>query len=160
MTAIKLRTGILAITLGMMAGGALAVNAAAQNPDAIDNARSAAKSLQQKQADDTNAAGVTDNKPAPGAPAPAVKPAVIPGSKPAAASTVKAASASNQLQKVNVTPGSDGVQLEIISNNSVCWWNCRERSVPLRRITSLSAAMESRACALERTVRPRLPPAW
>jgi len=119
MTAIKLRTGILAITLGMMAGGALAVNAAAQNPDAIDNARSAAKSLQQKQADDTNAAGVTDNKPAPGAPAPAVKPAVIPGSKPAAASTVKAASASNQLQKVNVTPGSDGVQLEIISNNSV-----------------------------------------
>jgi Tfp pilus assembly protein PilP len=117
MTAIKLRTGILAIT--MMVGGALAGNAIAQNPDAIDNARSTAKSLQQKQANDTNTAAVTDNKPAPGAPAPAVKPAVIPGSKPVAASTVKAASASNQLQKVNVTPGADGVQLEIISNNSV-----------------------------------------
>lgn len=76
----KLTTGILA--MAMMAGGAWA-----QNPDAIDNARSVAKSLQQKQANDgnaaLNAAGVPA-KPAPGAPAPAIKPAVIPASKPAA----------------------------------------------------------------------------
>ena len=124
MTAIKLRTGILAITITMVTGGALATHAAAQSPNDIDNARSAAKSLQQKQANDTNAA--PDNKPAPGAPAPAVKPAVIPGSKPASASApasaakaVSASSAHNQLQKVNVTPGADGVQVEIISNNSI-----------------------------------------
>ena len=77
----KLTTGILAIA--MMSGAAWA-----QNPDAIDNARSVAKSLQQKQANDTNAAlnaaGVpAPAKPVPGAPAPAVKPAVIPVSKPA-----------------------------------------------------------------------------
>jgi Tfp pilus assembly protein PilP len=45
----KLTTSILAIAV--MAGAAWA-----QNPDAIDNARSVAKSLQQKQANDTNAA--------------------------------------------------------------------------------------------------------
>lgn len=120
MTAMKLKTVILATAITVTASGALATHAAAQNPDAIDNARSVAKSLQQKQANDTNAAGTPAAKPAPGAPAPAVKPAVIPGSKPiAAAPAAKAASASNQLQKVNVTPGADGVQVEIISNNSV-----------------------------------------
>jgi hypothetical protein len=89
----KLTTGILAVAIIAMAGGAWA-----QNPDAIDNARSVAKSLQQKQANDTdaalNAAGVKSPsaKPAPGAPAPAVKPAPIPGSKPApAAAPAKAA---------------------------------------------------------------------
>jgi len=86
-TAIKLTTGILAVAV--MAGGLWA-----QNPDAIDNARSVAKSLQQKQANDTNAAlnaaGVPAQqtaKPAPGAPAPAVKPAVLPSSKPAQTQT-------------------------------------------------------------------------
>ena len=48
-TAIKLTTVILAVAV--MAGGLWA-----QNPDAIDNARSVAKSLQQKQNNDTNAA--------------------------------------------------------------------------------------------------------
>jgi hypothetical protein len=105
----KLTTGILAITLTMASGAALVSQAAAQNTDAIDNARSVAKSLQQKQANDSNAAldaaGVGQPapppassqpapqpaaKPAPGAPAPAVKPAVIPGSKPAAAPAAKA----------------------------------------------------------------------
>ncbi len=100
----KLTTGILAITLTMASGAALVSRAAAQNTDAIDNARSVAKSLQQKQTNDSNAAlnaaGVGQPsqpsassqpaaqpaaKPAPGAPAPAVKPAVIPGSKPAPA---------------------------------------------------------------------------
>jgi hypothetical protein len=86
-TAMKRTTGILAIALTMTLGAAWTTKAAAQNPDAIDNARSVAKSLQQKQANDTdaalNAAGVpaTDaaSKPAPGAPAPTTKPATIPG---------------------------------------------------------------------------------
>src|SRR5215472_2790559 len=77
-TAMKLTTGILATA--MMVGGTAAL-AAGQNPDAIDNARSVAKSLQQKQANDSSAvldaAGAAPEKPAPGA---AVRPAVIPGS--------------------------------------------------------------------------------
>jgi len=140
----KLTTGILAITLTMASGAALVSKAAAQNPDAIDNARSVAKSLQQKQTNDTNAdlkaAGVGQPaqppaaKPAPGAPAPAVKPAVIPGSKPAPAQAPaakasasakpasKAASDSsqnNQLQGVKVAQGSGEVQIQIQSSGSV-----------------------------------------
>ncbi len=102
---IKLTTSILA--MAMIVGGSGA--AQAQSPDAIDNARSAAKSLQQQQANPTPA------KPAPGAPAPAVKPAAIPGSKAASAHT----SANNQLQKVNVLPGPDGVDIEISSSQTV-----------------------------------------
>jgi len=110
----KLTTGILAV--GMMVGGAWA-----QNPDAIDNARSAVKSLQQQPASDSTAA-----KPAPGAPAPAVRPAVIPGAKatPAAAATKPAAkpasaSADNKLQHVNVVPGANDIQIEISSSQTV-----------------------------------------
>ena len=148
-TAMKLKTGTLAIALTMTMGAAFCAKAAAQNPDAIDNARSVAKSLQQKQANDTdaalNAAGVpaTASKPAPGAPAPTVKPAVIPGEQkpivlapPTPASTaaapapkpaVKAAApkaepaagANNQLMHVNVIPGSDDIQIEISSSRGV-----------------------------------------
>ncbi len=84
----KLTTSILAVAI--MTGAAWA-----QNPDAIDNARSMAKSLQQKQANDSNAAldaaGVPAKpaaaKPAPPAtqaakPAPA-KPASAPAGQPA-----------------------------------------------------------------------------
>ena len=107
------------------------MTALAQNTDAIDNARSVAKSLQQKQEIDTNAAlnaaGVPSSKPAPGAPAPAVKPAVIPASKPAsaapapkaAAPAAKAATASSQLQRVNVVQGADSVRVEIIASHAV-----------------------------------------
>ncbi len=125
----KLTTGILAIA--MMAGGSWAA-AGAQNPDAIDNARSTAKSLQQKQDNDSTAApkaaGVPAKaKPAPGAPAPAVKPAVSPSSKPVAAApkavsapkTAQPSAQHNQLQKVNVVPGTDGIQIEISSTQSV-----------------------------------------
>ncbi|HET6180202.1 MAG TPA: AMIN domain-containing protein [Candidatus Sulfotelmatobacter sp.] len=131
----KLTTGILAMAM-MVSGSAATV--VAQNTDAIDNARSIAKSLQQKQANDTNAAldaaGVPPTaKPAPGAPAPAVKPAVIPGANPASAavapapkaavaSAPKASSASsqhNQLQQVNVEQGSDTIQIEINSSQAV-----------------------------------------
>lgn len=117
----KLTTGILAVA--MMVGGAWA-----QTPDAIDNARSAVKSLQQQPASDKPA-----SKPAPGAPAPAVKPAIIPGQKPAAAAAaakpvVKAAApavkpassaANNKLQRVSVVPGTNDVQIEISSSEAV-----------------------------------------
>jgi Tfp pilus assembly protein PilP len=134
----KLTTVILATAITVTTGAAYA-----QNPDAIDNARSIAKSLQQKQANDTNAAldaaGVpatgAASKPAPGAPAPSVKPAVIPGSsapaaKPAAttpapaaakaaAKTAAVSSGSNQLQHVNVVPGADDIQIELSSSSAV-----------------------------------------
>jgi len=112
-TAIKLTTGIL--TIAMMAGGVLA-----QNTDAIDQARSTAKALQQKQASDTN----TTAKPAPGAPAPAVRPAVIPSAKPASSAASASpkpvsASADNKLQRVNVVPNGDSIQIEISSSATV-----------------------------------------
>jgi len=148
-TAMKLTTGTLAIALTMTMGAAFCAQAAAQNADAIDNARSVAKSLQQKQANDSdaalNAAGVpaTAAKPAPGAPAATVKPAVIPGeqkpivlappkpaataaaptAKPAAKSAAPkaepASGANNQLTRVNVVPGSDDIQIEISSSRAV-----------------------------------------
>jgi Tfp pilus assembly protein PilP len=91
-TAMKLTTSILAIAV--MTGGLGAAQAAAQNPDAIDNARSLAKSLQQKQANDSNsalnAAGVPAAKPAPGAAgSPVAKPAAVPA-KPKTAPMPKA----------------------------------------------------------------------
>ncbi|SPF39308.1 conserved exported hypothetical protein [Candidatus Sulfotelmatobacter kueseliae] len=128
----KLTTGILAMAITMTAGAAFSARAVAQNPDAIDNARSIAKSLQQKQANDSNAAPNTAGsaaKPTPGAPAPAVKPAVIPGSKAVAAApasrpapAAKPAPASgqhNQLQRVNVVQGTDSIRIEISSSGAV-----------------------------------------
>ena len=125
----KLTTGILA--MAMMVGGFAATKAVAQNPDAIDNARSVAKSLQQKQANNNtaapDAAGVPAKaKPAPGAPAPAVKPAAIPSSKPAPAAKpdsgakpVHASAERNQFQLVKVFPGTVCVRIEISSTQSV-----------------------------------------
>jgi Tfp pilus assembly protein PilP len=122
----KLTTGILA--MAMVVSGSAATKAAAQNPDAIDTARSTVKTLQQNQDNPApKGAGVSAAaKPAPGAPAPAVKPAAIPGSKPVAAakpeSAAKPATASssnNQLQHVSVVPGADGLQIEISSSQAV-----------------------------------------
>jgi Tfp pilus assembly protein PilP len=123
----KLTTGILA--MAMVVSGSAATKAAAQNPDAIDTARSTVKSLQQNQDNPApKAAGVsTAAKPAPGAPAPAVKPAAIPGSKPVAAAAkptsaakpATASSSNNQLQHVSVVPGADGFQIEISSSQAV-----------------------------------------
>ncbi len=100
----KLTTGIVA--MAMMVGGA-----AAQKPSAIDNARNTVKSLQQQQA----------AKPAPGAPAPAVKPAAIPVTKAAAPAVQAAVSGSqnNKLQHVNVVPGTNDIQIEISSSQAV-----------------------------------------
>jgi len=125
---IRLTTSILA--MAMVVGGSAATTAVAQNADAIDNARSTAKSLQQKQDNaPSKAAGVpAAAKPAPGAPAPAVKPAAIPGSKPVAAAKAasaakpasgSAASLHNQLQHVKVVPGADGFEIEISSSQAV-----------------------------------------
>jgi Tfp pilus assembly protein PilP len=112
----KLTTGILA--MAMVVGGSWAA-VAAQNPDAIDNARSTVKSLQQNQANPApKAVGVsTASKPAPGAPAPAVKPAVIPGSTVVAAKP--ASSSHNQLERVKVVPGAEGIAIEINSSQAV-----------------------------------------
>src|SRR6266852_3588279 len=93
----KLTTGILAVV--MMTGAAWG-----QNPDAIANTGSSAKSLPQTKTNDAHAtlaaAGVPaqPGKPAPGAPAPAVKPATIPAAaaKPASSAAVKPATAPAQ----------------------------------------------------------------
>lgn len=101
----KLTTGI--VVMAMMVGGA-----AAQNPDAIDNARNAVKSMQQQPA----------AKPTPGAPVAAVKPTAIPITKaaaPAAKPAVSTGSQANKLQHVNVVPGSDDLQIEISSSQAV-----------------------------------------
>jgi hypothetical protein len=118
----KLTTGILAVV--MMTGAAWA-----QNPAATDNTRSSAKSLTQTK---TNGAVLvaTANpapaaKPAPGAPAPAVKPAVIPGAKPAPAAAPAQAAAkpaagqNNTLERVNVVSHADDVQIELRSREAV-----------------------------------------
>ena len=114
----QLTTTIFAVA--MVVGGSVATQAVAQTPDAIDNARSTVKTLQQTQANPA------PTKPAPGAPAPAVKPAAIPGAKPVAAKPVaakpasaSASSAHNQLQHVSVVPGPDGFQIEISSTQAV-----------------------------------------
>jgi hypothetical protein len=120
----KLTIGILA--MAMVVGGS-AAKAAAQNADAIDNARSTAKSLQQNPASPAPKAATIPAaaKPAPGAPAPAVKPAAIPGSKPVAKPVASAkpatesTSSHNHLQRVNVVPGANGFQIEINSSQTV-----------------------------------------
>ena len=99
----KLTKSILVVAI--MTGAAWA-----QNPDAIDNARSVAKSLQQKQANDTNAAldaaGVPAKpdaaKPAPVAAKPA--PAAAQSVKPAPA--VKTAAAAPQSAKPGAVSGA------------------------------------------------------
>jgi len=144
----KLTTGILALV--MMTGAAWG-----QNPDAIDNTRSMAKSLQQIKTNETNAALGTPGaaaepaKPAPGAPAPAVKPAVIPGAKPAGTAPAKAAakppvaptsSQNNALERVNVVRNGDDVQIEISSREAVTP-KVSKLSSPARLVVELPATV-------------------
>jgi Tfp pilus assembly protein PilP len=163
----KLTTGILA--LAMMTGAAWG-----QNPDAIDNARSVAKSLQQIKTNETNAAlaasGVPEEaaKPAAGAPEPAVKPATIPGAKPAAAPATKPASSAavkpatapakaavkatpaaasnqnNRLERVNVVRKADDVQIEISSREAVTP-RVSKLSSPARLVVELPATVMATA---------------
>jgi Tfp pilus assembly protein PilP len=153
----KLAKGILAVSITMTAGATLTVKAAAQNPDAIDNARSVAKSLQQKQDNDSNAAlnaaGVPSSaKPAPGAPAPAVKPAAIPSSKPAPAAATKpapapastASSAHNQLQRVSVLQDGDAVRIELSASAAVTP-RVSKLSSPARVLVELPGTIDATA---------------
>jgi Tfp pilus assembly protein PilP len=121
----KLTTGILAVA--MMTGAAWG-----QNPNAVVNTGSTAKSLPQTQtkANGTGAVLVATGavppsaKPAPGAPAPAVKPATIPGAKPAsgaapAQAAKPASSQNNSLDRVNVVRNADDIQIEMKSREAV-----------------------------------------
>jgi hypothetical protein len=113
----KLTTGILAVT--MMAGAAWG-----QNPGAVDHTRSDAKSLPQTKTNNPQPVLVAQAaKPAPGAPAAAVKPATIPGAAaaaaPAKAAAMPASVQSNTLQRVNVVRNADDVQIEISSREAV-----------------------------------------
>ena len=134
----KLTTGILAIA--MMSGAAWA-----QNPDAIDNARSVAKSLQQKQANDTNAAlnaaGVpAPAKPAPGAPAPAVKPAVIPVSKPASQPVPVAQSAKANVASAAKAPAA--AKPQVVAAKPVSAKPASAKKVPAAQ-KNVAVAMEA-----------------
>ncbi len=80
----KLITGILAVAVAMMTGAAFG-----QNPDAIDNARSVAKSLQQIKTNETNAALAATGAPAPQAENPAAKSPAKPATGQPAAKTAR-----------------------------------------------------------------------
>jgi Tfp pilus assembly protein PilP len=133
----KLTTGILAVAMMTGAGWG-------QNSNAVVNTGSAAKSLPQAQTK-TNGTGAVlvatgavppSAKPAPGAPAPAVKPATIPGAKPAsgaapaqaakpasgaapAQAAKPASSQNNSLDRVNVVRNADDIQIEMKSREAV-----------------------------------------
>ncbi|MGA8527251.1 MAG: AMIN domain-containing protein [Candidatus Sulfotelmatobacter sp.] len=115
----KLTTGILAVV--MMTGAAWG-----QNPGAIANTRSEAKSLPPTQTKTNNPQPVLVAqvaKPTPGAPTPAVKPATIPGAAaapaPAKAAEKPASVQSNTLQRVNVVRNADDIQIEISPREAV-----------------------------------------
>jgi Tfp pilus assembly protein PilP len=113
----KLTTGILAVV--MITGAAWG-----QNPASIDNPRSDAKSLPQTKTNNPQPVLVAQAaKPAPGAPASAVKPATIPGAAaapaPAKAAAMPASVQSNTLQRVNVVRNADDIQIEISSREAV-----------------------------------------
>lgn len=126
----KLTTGILAVA--MMTGGVWA-----QNPNIINNVQTMSVP-----------AATKATKPAAGAPAPAVKPATIPGAKPvAAAAPVKAAvkpapasasSQNNKLERVNVVRNGDDVQIEISSREAVTP-RVSKLSSPARLVVELPA---------------------
>jgi Tfp pilus assembly protein PilP len=145
----KLTTGILAVV--MMTGAAWG-----QNPGAVDNTRSTAKSLPQTNTNVVLVAQAT--KPAPGAPAPAVKPATIPGAKPAVVQTpapapaqapakpaaVPASSQNNSLQRVNVVRKADDVQIEISPREAVTP-KVSKLSSPARVVVELPATVMATA---------------
>ena len=112
----KLMTGILAVV--MITGAAWG-----QNPGAIDNPRSAVKSLPRTTTNNSAVLVAQATKPAPGAPAPAVKPLTIPGAAavpaPAKAAVMPASSQNNTLQRVKVVQNADAIQIEISSREAV-----------------------------------------
>jgi len=122
----KLTTSILAV---MMTGAVWGQTSGANNSQSNAAAQTPAQRAQQ-------------SKPTPGAPAPAVKAAVIPGAKPVAAAkptssatakpvavpakaaapakpSASAASQNNRLERVNVVHNADDIQIEISSREAV-----------------------------------------
>src|SRR5216683_4291394 len=152
----KLTTGILAVA--MMTGAA-----GAQDPAVTNNQSNAAAGSPQRS---------QPAKPTPGAPAPAVKPAVIPGAKPAAPtkqassvaakpvaapakpaapvkaaakpSSASAASQNNRLERVNVVRNSDDIQIEISSREAVTP-KVSKLSSPARVVVELPATVMATA---------------
>ena len=148
----KLTTGILAVA--MMTGAA-----GAQDPAVTNNQSNAAAGSPQRS---------QPAKPTPGAPAPAVKPAVIPGAKPAAPtkqassaaakpvaapakpaapvkaavkpSSASAASQNNRLERVNVVRNADDIQIEISSREAVTP-KVSKLSSPARVVVELPATV-------------------
>ena len=112
----NLTTGILAVA--MMTGAAWG-----QNPAAVDNTGRTAKALPQTKANTNPVLVAQATKPAPGAPAPAVKPMTIPGAAaapaPAKAAVVPASGQNNTLQRVKVVQNADAIQIEISSREAV-----------------------------------------
>ena len=147
----KLTTGILAAV--MMTGAAWG-----QNPDAIDNARSAAKSLHAIKTNESNAAQEASSdptKPAAGAPAPAVKPAAIPGAKPAdrrqASQLARPLRSQPKRSSAKVAPVTGLCIAEQSSGKSECRsqrGQCPDRDQPARSSHAEGEQVESR------------PPAW
>jgi AMIN domain len=123
----KLTTGILAVA--MMTGAAWG-----QNPDAIDNTRSMAKSLQQIKTNQSNAAleaagvpaATQASKPAAGSlakraaaqPVPA-KPAAVEAKAAVKPTSASETSQNNRLERVNVVRNGDDIQIEIGSREAV-----------------------------------------
>lgn len=136
----KLTTTILAMT--MMTGAVWA-----QSPSATDktNQSNAARATTAQQA-----------KPAPGAPAPAVKAAAIPGAKPAPAPkqarsgaaqpvvTAPASSQNNKLEAVKVVRNADDIQIEISSREAVTP-RVSKLSSPARVLVELPATVMANA---------------
>jgi hypothetical protein len=131
----NLTTGILAVA--MMTGAAWG-----QNPAAVDNTGSTAKALPQTKTNTNPVLVAQATKPAPGAPAPVVKPAAIPG---AAAAPAKAAAKpdsgqNNTLQRVNIVHNADDVQVEISSREAVTP-KVSKLSSPARVVVELPATV-------------------
>jgi hypothetical protein len=127
----KLMTSILAVAI-------MTAAAWAQNPNAIDNSRSTAKSKTNNTIAALVAPGVPAQaaKPAPGAPSPAVKPATIPGAQPVA--SAPASSQNNRLERVNVVRNADDIQIEISSREAVTP-KVSKLSSPARLVVELPA---------------------
>jgi AMIN domain len=146
----KLTIGILAVA--MMTGAVWA-----QSPDANNNHSNAALG-----AGGSPVHSAQQTKPTPGAPAPAVKPATIPGAKAAAPpkqassaagkpvlvpvktaakpSSASAVSQNNRLERVNVVRNADEIQIEISSREAVTP-KASKLSSPARVVVELPATV-------------------
>src|SRR5580700_3898640 len=135
----NLTTGILAVA--MMTGAAWG-----QNPAAVDHTGSTAKALPQTKTNTNPVLVAQATKPAPGAPAAAVKPAAIPGAAaaPAKAAVKPDSGQNNTLQRVNIIHNADDVQIEISSREAVTP-KVSKLSSPARVVVELPATIMATA---------------